>query len=102
MKIALFHSVMLFLHICDLITTAQVESVREANPLMRAAWNQYGFGILIVLKGLGWTATLLYHLVLLKRLPHRVKGIWRVMFLGLALMVFVVIWNISKVYPGGS
>ena len=101
MKIALFHSVMLLLHIADLITTSRVTSVREGNPLMRAAWNQYGFGILIVLKGLGWTAMWLYHLVLLKRYPYRVKEIWRTLFIALAFMVLVVISNISKVYLGG-
>ena len=101
MKIALFHSAMLLLHIADLITTSQFTSVREGNPLMRAAWDRYGFGILIVLKGLGWVAMLLYHLVLLKRYPHRVKGIWRVLFMALAFMVLVVLWNISKVYMEG-
>ena len=101
MKIALFHSAMLLLHIADLITTSQVTSVREGNPLMRAAWDRYGFGILIVFKVLGWLAMLLYHLVLLKYLPHLSKGIWAVMFVGLALMVVVVLWNISKVYLGG-
>jgi len=93
MKIAFFHFTMFLLHIGDLITTSRVTPNLEANSLMKASWNQYGFWMLIVLKALGWTALLLYHLHLLKKYPHRSKLIWIALLIGLALMVLVVSSN---------
>lgn len=93
MKFTLYHSAMALLYIGDLITTSRVTPDLEANPLMRVAWDKYGFGVLIALKVLGWTALLLYSRLLLKKYPHRSKLIWITLFVGLALMILVVSSN---------
>jgi len=93
MKITLYYFTMALLHIGDLITTSRATPDLEANPLMRTAWNKYGFWSLIALKAFGFVALLLYHKYLFKKYPNQSKLIWVCLLMGLTFMVIVVSSN---------
>jgi len=98
MKALLLHSALLVLHAADLWTTSMVTPGREANPLGAMLWIRYGFGALILVKGLVWGAMLAYHLAVQRWLPDLMWVVWTVTLLGVGGMVAVVIWNVNVVF----
>lgn len=84
-------------HILDLLTTSLGTAHMEANPLLRVAWQSHGLWAVGLIKVACWTATLLYHLAVIRWLPQLAKyaawGLW----IGTAVLAGVCVWNTWQV-----